>query len=208
MVAFLPLQCESNIIFSNILITNSISQLYFVMFNVIDTCYGQNLGFDSCDTPQGLTSSIYEGNRQLNKWQYELVPSLGLHVLQSPLTATDIDIMKSENVVTARFNIVLSMRFHNLRILLHRQSLEKSLNRENQNYWHSTNAETGDKSQLQVEIDNISNCVESAIIIISTVHTIVTADGWRRNLLGAWNYSLYYSKSHACFYYASHHVHG
>lgn len=178
------------------------------MYNVIDTCYGQNLGFESYDTAQGLTSAIDEGNRQLNQWLCEVVPSLGLRVLQSPLTATDIAIIKSENVVTERFHIVLSMRFHNLRILLHRQSLERFLNKEKKNYWHSMNAETGRKLQQQVEIDNISNCVESAIIIISTVHTIVTAEGWRRNLLGAWNYSLYYSKSLVCCYLPRHHFHG
>lgn len=165
-----------------------------MLYNVIDTCYGQNLGFDSYENTQGLTSAIYEGNRQLKQWQYEVVPSLGLRILQTPLTATDIDIMKSENLVSERFNIVLSMRFHNLRILLHRKSLEKLLNRGTQNQWLSLNLGAEDKLQQQVEIDNISICVESAIIIISTVHTIVTAEGWRRNLLGAWNYSLYYSK--------------
>jgi hypothetical protein len=178
MAAFSRLQCELTERLSSVLITNPISQLYAVMYNVIDTCYGQNLGFDSYDTAQGLTSAIYEGDRQLKQWQYEVVPSLGLHILQTRLTATDIDVMKSENVVTERFNIVLSMRFHNLRILLHRRSLEKHLNRGSQSHWHKLSSESEGKLQQQVEIDDISNCVESATIIISTVHTIVTAEGW------------------------------
>jgi hypothetical protein len=165
------------------------------MYKVIDNCYGQNLGFDTNNTTQVLTTAIFEGNQQLKQLQYQLVPSLGLRILQTPLTATDIDIMKIERVIAHRFDIVLSMRFHNLRILLHRRSLEHLLNRISQDHWENSNSEDeAAKLQQQVEIDNISNCVESAIIIISTVHTIVTAEGWRRSLLGAWNYSLYYSK--------------
>ncbi|KAH8689695.1 fungal-specific transcription factor domain-containing protein [Talaromyces proteolyticus] len=160
-------------------------QLYVVMYNVIDTCYGQNLGLDTGQTTYDIVSKVFEGSRQLEEWQHRLVPSLGLHVLQKPLTAPDIEIMKVDSVIFQRFNIVLSLRFHNLRILLHRKFLEQFLD----------TGRNGPGGELPnpMGINSVQNCVESAIIIISTVHTIATTTGWHRGLLGAWNYSLYYA---------------
>jgi hypothetical protein len=41
---------------------------------------------------------------------------------------------------------------------------------------------------------SVQNCVESSTAIISMVHSITTSGAQYRRLLGAWNYSLYYSK--------------
>jgi hypothetical protein len=160
------------------------------MYNVIDTCYGQNLGFNLSHTTFNVVSWVLEGDRQLEEWQHQLVPSLGLHVLQKPLVPGDVDIMKSNSVTYQRFNFVLSLRFHNLRILLHRKILEKFL--ETAGTLDNTNPEM--KILQQVGVSSVQNCVESAVVIISTVHTIASTSGWQRDLLGAWNYSLYYSK--------------
>ncbi|KAL1963182.1 hypothetical protein VTN77DRAFT_8615 [Rasamsonia byssochlamydoides] len=164
-------------------------QLYVVMYNVIDTCYGQNLGFDHSQTTFHVVSRVLEGDRQLEEWQHQLLPTLGLHVSQKPLTPADIESMKPESLIFERFNIVLSLRYHNLRILLHRKFLEKFL--ETSGTEDTSNPEK--KVLRQVGINSVQNCVESAIIIISTVHTIALSTGWHRDLLGAWNYSLYYT---------------
>jgi hypothetical protein len=164
-------------------------ELYVVMYNVIDTCYGQNLGFDHCCTTFHVVSRVLEGDRQLEEWQHQLLPTLGMYVSQKPLTPANIENMKPESLTFERFNIVLSLRYHNLRILLHRKFLEKFL--ETSGTEESTNPEK--KILRQVGIGSVQNCVESAVIIISTVHSIASATGWHRDLLGAWNYSLYYS---------------
>lgn len=162
------------------------------MYNVIDTSYDQNLGFSTSETSYDIVSKVLEGDRQLEEWRHSLVPSLGLHVLQKPLTARDIDLMKVDTVIFQRFNIVLSLRFHNLRILLHRKFLEKFLDMGGVAGSGMAGSEV--KFPQQVGVNSVHNCVESAIIIISTVHTVATTTGWHRGLLGAWNYSLYYSK--------------
>ncbi|KKA20471.1 hypothetical protein T310_5522 [Rasamsonia emersonii CBS 393.64] len=164
-------------------------QLYVVMYNVIDTCYGQNLGFDNSQTTFHIVSRVLELDRQLEEWQHQLLPTLGLYVTQKPLTPADIENMKPESLIFERFNIVLSLRYHNLRILLHRKFLEKFL--ETAGSEDSSNPEK--KILRQVGISSVQNCVESAVIIISTVHTIASSSGWQRDLLGAWNYSLYYT---------------
>jgi hypothetical protein len=163
------------------------------MYNVIDTSYDQNLGFSTSETSYDIVSKVLEGDRQLEEWRHGLVPSLGLHVLQKPLTARDIDLMKVDSVIFQRFNIVLSLRFHNLRILLHRKFLEKFLDMGGMAA--SGMAGSDVKFPQQVGVNSVHNCVESAIVIISTVHTVATTTGWHRGLLGAWNYSLYYSKT-------------
>lgn len=171
------------------LMIHSNRQLYVVMYNVIDTCYGQNLGFDNSQTTFHIVSRVLELDRQLDEWQRQLLPTLGLYVCQKPLTPADIENMKPESLTFERFNIVLSLRYHNLRILLHRKFLEKFL--ETAGSEDSSNSEK--KMLRQVGISSVQNCVESAVIIISTVHTIASSSGWQRDLLGAWNYSLYYS---------------
>lgn len=159
------------------------------MYRVIDTCYGQNLSLvdnsSETKTIQDIASTIHDCNVQLKQWQHELVPSLGFHILQEPLKAADIDVMQIESVIFHRFNVVLSLRFHNLRVLLHRKFLERLLS----NFYSGK-----PMAPQEAEINSMSECVESAMIIISTVHTIATTTGWHRGLLGAWNYSLYYSK--------------
>lgn len=162
-------------------------------YNVIDSCYDQNLGLSTSETSYDIVSKVLEGDRQLEEWRHGLVPSLGLHVLQKPLTARDIDLMTEDSVIFQRFNIVLSLRFHNLRILLHRKFLEKFLDMGGMASSGMTGSDV--KIPQQVGVNSVHNCVESAIIIISTVHTVATTTGWHRGLLGAWNFSLYYSKT-------------
>lgn len=102
--------------------------------------------------------------------------------------------MEPTDLTVERFNIVLSLRYHNLRILLHRPILEKYLDAHGES--NIINDSFGPQRNMvqQIGISSIQTCVESAIIIISAVHTVVLANGWRRDLLGAWNYSLFYSK--------------
>lgn len=159
------------------------------MYNVIDTCYGQNLGFELSATTVHVVSQVLEGEHQLEEWRLQLVPALGLKISHKPLMQEDVERMEPDHVIQERFNIVLALRYHNLRILLHRKFLEKFLDA----YSASDSANPEKKVLQQVGISSVHNCVESAIMIISTVHTIASSTGWRRELLGAWNYSLYYS---------------
>ncbi|KAJ5752333.1 transcriptional regulatory protein GAL4 [Penicillium odoratum] len=164
-------------------------KLYVVMFNVLDTCYGQNLGFEHPLTPANALPQILEGERQLEEWRFSIVPSLGIRLWHEPLLAEDLAQLNPESRIRHRFGIVLSVRYHNLRILLYRKCLECFLGA----YSVDDSASQENKLARQMSFTGVQNCIESAKSIISTVHTITSSGGWRRGLLGAWNYTLYYT---------------
>lgn len=178
------------------------------MYNVIDRSYGQNLGFSDSDEDDGdqtngtlrIISQVLEGNRQLEDWLLRLLPSLGLHVYQKTLSQKGLDKVPSsaDAIIHQRFNIVLSLRYHNLRILLHRKFLERFLDYLGVDSHTSNNSVTSQEKKIlrQVGSGSIQICVESAMAIISIMHTIALSPAkWHRSVLGAWNYSLYYSTS-------------
>ncbi|KXL44450.1 hypothetical protein M433DRAFT_278084 [Acidomyces richmondensis BFW] len=168
-------------------------KLYNVMYHVIDTCYGQNLGLEDVMEDSELLSLVLEGERLLEAQRSQIQRDLRLRIYESPLQSRDLEVMESQNLIVERFNIVISLRYHNIRILLHRPILERILD----TYASSTSSNTYGKHILQqIGIRNIEACVESAKIIVSAVHTVVLSSGWRKDLLGAWNYSLFYRKLH------------
>lgn len=166
-------------------------KLYNFMYHVIDTCYGQNFGLEDVTEDSEILSLVLAGERQLDALGSQICRELHLHIYDSPLQAQDLEAMERQNLNVERFNIVMSLRYHNVRILLHRPILERILD----NYAGSNSISGLHKSILQqIGIRNIEACVDSAKIIISAVYTVVLSSGWRGDLLGAWNYSLFYSK--------------
>lgn len=165
------------------------SKLYVVMFNILDQCYHQNLGFEPSLATENAIPQILEGERQLEEWRFRVVPSLGIKLWHEPLLADSLAQMDPASTISHRFGIVLSVRYHNLRILLYRKFLEYFLDSHDS----SETLPGGSTLIQQMGFNGIRNCIESAESIISTVNTITLAGGWHRGLLGAWNYTLYYS---------------
>ncbi|KAJ5701552.1 transcriptional regulatory protein GAL4 [Penicillium malachiteum] len=164
-------------------------KLYVVLFNVLDNCYCQNLAFEHPLTTASAVPQILEGERQLAEWRHSIVPSLGMKLWHDPLLAGDLAQLDPESTIRHRFGIVLSVRYHNLRILLHRKFLEGFLDA----YHAEDSASQENKLAQQMGFTGVQNCIESARSIISTVHTITSSGGWHPGLLGAWNYTLYYT---------------
>lgn len=175
-----------------------------ILYNVIDHSYGQNLGFDD-DEALRIISQVLSGDRQLEDWLYRLLPTLGLHVYQKPLSREELDKTptSAEAVIQQRFNLVLSLRYHNLRILVHRKFLERFLDffgvdvdGSSASTMASTASTASQERRIlsQVGSASVQKCVESAMAIISSMHTIALSSAkWHRGILGAWYYSLYYS---------------
>ncbi|OAP61679.1 hypothetical protein AYL99_03882 [Fonsecaea erecta] len=166
--------------------------LYNVMYQIIDTCYGQNLGLEEYLPVAEIISLTLKGETQLDEWKNQILPSLNLRVCHTPLCAQDLDKLEAKDKITERFNLVLSLRFHNLHILLHRPILERFLDAYG-GAGRNDNNDAETNMMHQVCISSVENCFDSAMIIISIVHTVVLSSGWRRDLLGAWNYSLFYT---------------
>ena len=173
------------------------------MYKIIDSCYGQNLGLEGRRTDSEIVSLVLRGEEQLGEWQSSLAP-LQMLVYKTPLSPRDLEKMEVGNKYNERFIIVLSVRYHNLRILLHRPLLEGLLDACGRMGTSSTSGppsssglagNAGDLGMVRhLSISSVETCVNSAIVVISMIRTVVLSTGWQRDLLGAWNYSLFYSK--------------
>lgn len=161
------------------------------MYRVLNSCYGQNLGLQNSLSTADSMSHIFDEQRQLNKWRTQLVPSLGLHIHERLMTPGDVKDMDPNYMIRHRFDIVLSVRYHNLRILLHRPRLESLLKA----LWLPSDMPADDKRIfMPMDLASVHSCVESASSIIAMVHSITTSTVRYHEFLGAWNYSLYYSQ--------------
>lgn len=168
-------------------------KLYVILYNVLESCYGANLGFEVSTNPIDAMSGILEGQRRLDEWRLQQLSSLGLRIWDSPLSPGDVEKMDLGSVIRHRFNVVLSVRYNNLRILVHRRCLESLLD----SFQTQGDALVTSEMRLlqHMGLNSVVNCVESAMAIISIVYSMSSGSSWRRELLGAWNYSLYYSRS-------------
>ncbi|KAL1970560.1 hypothetical protein VTN77DRAFT_4204 [Rasamsonia byssochlamydoides] len=157
------------------------------MWHTIDLLYGQNLG---CDKPSSISETvahIFKVEQHLVAWERSLPDSLRLtcarHLQEEERQEPD--------YLKWRFRVILTLRYLNLRVLLHRPMLIKFIDARG-------NGE-GDPHELrllkQIGTNNIHICVQSAMDIIDLVYEAGYAPRWQasRSLLGAWWFSLYYT---------------
>lgn len=167
----------------------SLSTLYRQLWNVLDLLYGQNIG---CDAPLPTTeiiSNIFSLEQQLFSWERSLDPNLQL-ISTSQLGGMPRDpITASFEYFSWKFRVILTLRYLNLRVLLHRPVLVKFIAAS-----RSQNRDSQDLKLLQqMGMNSMQICIESAMEIIGIVHGVVAEPGWKHSLLGAWWFSLYYS---------------
>lgn len=144
--------------------------------------YDGNIG---CSSPSSLldtVSHLFKMEQQLVKWQQNLPPNLGLRNAQ--------DFPTENPGANERFRVILTLRYHNLRILLHRTMLVRFLNLIGGDNLCNQEAPL----LQQVGINSVQICIQSSIEIISLVSNIVRFGDNERKMLGAWWFSLYYSK--------------
>lgn len=160
------------------------------MCKTIDLLYSGNI---ACDIPASgfeIVGRLYQMEHQLLEWECTLPAHLSLRQSQ--------DIPPEEKADECeRFRVLLTLRYHNLRILIHRPVLVKFL--------EIAGSSTADAQEImilqQMGSNSVQRCVQSSMEIISIVNLIVHSLGIRRRFLGAWWFSLYYS-----MYCASSHV--
>lgn len=158
------------------------------MYKVIDSLYGGNLGCDNGSNIFDIASCLLQTEQQLLEWQRNL-PSILPLVLPAELAQWS----DKDATLVLRFRVILTLRYNNLRILTHRPVLVKFLD-----LLASRTSDYNELSMLQqVGIDSLQTCIQSATAIISIVSHIVHSSGPQRDLLGAWWFSLYYSRSNS-----------
>ncbi|KAF3764050.1 hypothetical protein M406DRAFT_103763 [Cryphonectria parasitica EP155] len=155
--------------------------LYKIMWTIIDILYKCNIG-----DPDGgvlpVAASILQIEHQLLEWQAALGP---LSSLVTPAELRNDDSFSAEK----RFRVVLTLRYHNVRILAHRRMLDLYLSsiERGQSY------DAEDSMLRQVGQRSKSICFQSASELIGIVNVLTHSPEPKRGLLGAWWFTLYYT---------------
>ncbi|KKY18078.1 putative c6 transcription factor [Phaeomoniella chlamydospora] len=161
------------------------STLYQVLHDVIAELYGQNLGCE--ESPLDITETItkiFQLERSLRSWELTLPPQVNL------IDTENIQLEGYTDPVLQRFRIILTLRKLNLDILLHRPMLIRAM--EPYGNSEETRIPGVSPAMLKMQANALQTCVQSAESIISIIHAISTAESEKRQLLGAWWFSLYY----------------
>ena len=184
---------------------NSTLTLYRVMSSVIDSLYDHNLGCGVSISVVETVTRVFKLENDLAQWQREsctpvLVTANDLPGAIIEAEATTFATPGDEEselippswwpVYELRLRVIITLRYNNLRILLHRPVLTSLLTRAGKD-------ETGmDDVSItrQVGSSSVQICTRSAKEVIGIVCALVRSKGPARGLLGAWWFSLYYSK--------------
>jgi hypothetical protein len=152
------------------------------MWKVIDRIYGGNIGCDGQPSVFDAVTRVFEMEGLLVEWKNALPSNLELRQSKDLKTGEDAD-------PTDRFRTILTLRYQNLRILIHRIILVKFLD--------LAGTAVTDNQQLillqQMGSNSVHICVQASTEIISIVNIIAKSTGVQRTFLGAWWFSLYYS---------------
>lgn len=135
---------------------------------------------------------MFSLEQDLFSWERALPESVRLlsldqmHHLRNT-TASEFDL------VALRFRIILTLRYSNFRVLLHRPVLVRFID--------SCGRLQSDPQQLQLlqqlGLNSIQISMDSTMQIIDFIHDIVHHTDYQHKLLGAWWFSLYYSMATA-----------
>ena len=157
-----------------------------IMGRVLDTMYGSNLDSDMSRDVFKVAGDVSLMEHQISETQRSFSPALKTVQLSDLVSET------RDTFRTLRFRVILTLRYHNLRILAHRPLLQR--------YLEVLRAQRGGEdgqhlgSLHQVGVNSLHICMQSARTIIE-LHTHATrSKAGDKGLLGAWWFSLYYSK--------------
>lgn len=159
-------------------------RLYQVMSSSLATQYAANV--EESDTDQDDMASL-KASGELRKRLRAWVASLPL-TLQLCAPGSD---MLSENTQVNRLRVILTLRYHNLGILIHKPLLSATISQ----IFTKDNA-SGLPYLTQLAMAEAHECMRSAETTINIVHTIITVDPTSRNNLGVGFFTLYYGKSY------------
>jgi hypothetical protein len=184
---------------------NSTISLYQVMSSVIELLYEQNMGHGVPSTASETVVCVFKLENELVQWQRISCRPGVLSATELPAAITkavasavrvphneDSDLVPATwwPVYNLRLRVVLTLRYNNLRILLHRPILASLLTDSVPDKTRTN----GVSIIQQVGASSVQACTRSAKEVISIVSLIVHSKGPTRGLLGAWWFSLYYSE--------------
>jgi hypothetical protein len=158
------------------------TQLYQLMGRSLVKQYGANMEMNSHqleDLASLQTSN--EFRKLLQKWTLDLPPQLCLCEAGSDILL--------HNTQVNRLRVILTLRYYNLCILVHRPLLSTTLR-------HVFNIDIlPDRAApylVQAAMAEAQECVYAAESTIQIVHDVIEADATSSNNLGVWFFTLYY----------------
>ncbi|KAL4781662.1 fungal-specific transcription factor domain-containing protein [Aspergillus varians] len=162
---------------------NSTIRLCSIMGKVLDLLYDGNLGSEEKIPSYELITRVLRMRHLLDEW----VPSLPAHM---PLIRVkDCAEQLGRDPAIDRFRILLTLRYHNLRILIHRVVLVRLCEGIN-----DFDIQCDDILALQdIARSTVKISMESATEIIDIVRFVVDSGMVRQGLLGSWWFALYYT---------------
>lgn len=164
--------------------------LYKELWNILDLLYDQNIGCDFTLSVSETIAHIFSMEQKLFAWERSLPQQLQL-ITHVDLTSLHQDGMSDPAYYAMKFRVILTLRYLNVRVLLHRPVLVKFIAASKSSHGDSQDV----KLLQQIGMNSLGLCTSSAREIIDIVHFLVSGPryGWKVNLLGAWWFSLYYS---------------
>ncbi|KAH8812212.1 fungal-specific transcription factor domain-containing protein [Xylogone sp. PMI_703] len=150
-----------------IMLLENCNTLYFILGDIISDLYGQNLNNANLKT-SSLLGKILELEQRLLQWERHLPPPL--EVLTTNPALEEID----SNVTTGFLNITLTLRYHNIRSLLHRPILMKFLDHVSSPIEEDSEYEFLD----QFGQESLDMCKSSAIKTITLIHNFDVRALW------------------------------
>ncbi|KAF4965570.1 hypothetical protein FSARC_6655 [Fusarium sarcochroum] len=163
--------------------------LYRIMGRIIVTLYGSNLGCDDQTSETTTMTSIIQLGQELADWQVSLPTQLGLYSVCDLPHDTEI-----QNPTVERFRVVLTLRYLNVQLLLHRPTFIRSLGvlLKEPKLPHRN---AGSVNNMQASFDKAF--VQVAENIIDIIYAVLMRPDHGRHLIGAWWFTLYYAFSAA-----------
>lgn len=162
---------------------DSHSKLFRIQGDVIRNIYNHNIMSSQTLRSEALFSRIIELDHVMEQWKWDLPPSSALLPLEF------VDSMTAENWAYNKTRTTLTLRFLNVRALLFRKVLERSLDQITKSTTNSSTAMTPEGS-LPLSKIMIQACTDACIQTI----TIIRLTAVNPQVLPAWWYTVYYGK--------------
>ena len=153
---------------------NASITLHRLIGRTVSLLYGQNLGFDETTLETDLVSLVVELEKDLNRWRSSLPADM---MIVSSTTIPTPASLRDRHMV--RLRMMLTVRYHNVRILVHRPLLCRSLDSLSQ-----STAEPWFTSISPNALDDLGACLASAeetidlIMVIGTSSRVYPAAGY------------------------------
>ncbi len=193
MLLSLLLQCRAHLVSLFLYggLTTEHSELYKILGKVIEQLYNQNLGVEQASDMLTTITVVWDLDSELREWDRELPQELRV------LSSTEVSLIFDSIDLTApvmlsrRFQFILTLRYLNLRLLLHRPILIKQFETT-----YSPNLNLAEANILsKLGSRSLLTCFRCSMQTIDIVTRITSEPKSATRYLSAWWFTLYYSKS-------------